>query len=886
MATLSLNVKKPNNDLQSDDMQQFLKRDVPVEELLIYASETNCSDLYLKVFEQPYISRFGKIVRIPCAPITKQNWMNFYDKYILQELNAKYVRSKLLDTSIEVRIPENSPNYNKYDNLYYRYRTSLGFSEGVNIATFRMIRPEDPTFENINYPEQCKQILLESYKSKTGITFFTGPTGSGKCIHKNTIIPTINGNKKLEDIQIGDIIFDKNGQPTTVIDKYCPHDPIQYELTFSDGTIIKAGAGHLWEVECINDFIHHSDTRYYYQFKENNIIYNLLTITQQYNTTILLSDFISLMKSGTNITSIQLYNFIYKYFKNYLFYQNMDYINIDLLITQCTRLNQQKRKQILIDYKNNTNKSLISNIEAKQLLKSKFIQLIRNSKQEYIKQFRFVNGEQLATAIINWFNNLTDILNDNTLSKIMTTNELVLQGVRNQKTNHLNFAIRRPKMCKYNSINLPIKPYWLGAWLGDGTKWEASICGTDLEVGTRLQQDYQIKKELVSKPRKENYIPITTWSFDASLRGLLTKNNLRGNKHIPDIYKIASIEDKLELIAGLIDTDGSVGKNGDCSIGLINKQIIESLREICCSLGFKCSPIKEKQGAYAKEDGTYKECSIVYSFNFYPTVMLPLQVNRKRNNLQYKLDKIKNNEVQQQVRHERFYIKSIEQINDNPNDYYCLAVDSSTHTFLCTESYIPTHNTTTLAAVMNTFTRPGGVLDNKVIITLEDPIEYIFHSTDSVKFSQKELDKDFSNFALGIKQALREHPNCINVGEARDKEVITAAIEASRTGHRVTTSFHASDVAGTVSRLLFHLDNSIDLAYDLILNLNLIMSQQLIKQDTGYLVDTQYLYFSDEVTQAIIRAIDNNQNIQVVVNELVHNPELQDAWIAKDWDYS
>ena len=161
---INLNVK-PNNSYDSPDIQQFEKKEVPIEDLLIWCSTTDCSDLYIKEWSQPYISRFGKIVKIPCLPTTRNVWMDFYDIYVKEELNAKYVREKMLDTSTEIRIPEDNPFYGKYDKNFFRYRTSLGWSENNRIATFRMIRPEDPTFDTINYPEECKVALkrLELY---------------------------------------------------------------------------------------------------------------------------------------------------------------------------------------------------------------------------------------------------------------------------------------------------------------------------------------------------------------------------------------------------------------------------------------------------------------------------------------------------------------------------------------------------------------------------------------------------------------------------------------------------------------------------------------------------------------------------------------------------
>ena len=70
----------------------------------------------------------------------------------------------------------------------------------------------------------------------SGETLITGSTGSGKDLHKDTLIPTITGMKTIGDIKIGDIIFDDNGNQTKVIDKYSPKETTFYEITFSDGT--------------------------------------------------------------------------------------------------------------------------------------------------------------------------------------------------------------------------------------------------------------------------------------------------------------------------------------------------------------------------------------------------------------------------------------------------------------------------------------------------------------------------------------------------------------------------------------------------------------------------------------------------------------------------
>lgn len=192
---------------------------------------------------------------------------------------------------------------------------------------------------------------------------------------------------------------------------------------------------------------------------------------------------------------------------------------------------------------------------------------------------------------------------------------------------------------------------------------------------------------------------------------------------------------------------------------------------------------------------------------------------------------------------------------------------------------------TTLAACVNTFSQKKDLLDNKVIITLEDPIENEFADSTSVHVMQKELGRDFKSFPMGIKEALREHPNVIIVGECRDKEVICTTIEAARTGHLTTTSFHADTVSGTIGRLLYHLDNDKNLSLDLLLQLNIIVSQKMIKQEDKYLVDTQYLLFTDEITDQLVDVLISGGDLAKCINELIHNYAYQERGWAKDWDY-
>ncbi len=93
----------------------------------------------------------------------------------------------------------------------------------------------------------------------------------------------------------------------------------------------------------------------------------------------------------------------------------------------------------------------------------------------------------------------------------------------------------------------------------------------------------------------------------------------------------------------------------------------------------------------------------------------------------------------------------------------------------------------------------------KHIITIEDPIEYVFQDKKSL-FSQRQVDLDTGSFNDGLKYALRQDPNVIVIGEVRDEETVLSAIRAAETGHLVIATMHTIDAAQTVNRVLSFFD--------------------------------------------------------------------------------
>jgi twitching motility protein PilT len=115
------------------------------------------------------------------------------------------------------------------------------------------------------------------------------------------------------------------------------------------------------------------------------------------------------------------------------------------------------------------------------------------------------------------------------------------------------------------------------------------------------------------------------------------------------------------------------------------------------------------------------------------------------------------------------------------------------------------------------------------IITIEDPIEFTFKAEKSI-ISQREIGIDVPNFPQALRNIVRQDPDCILIGELRDKETMLAALQAAETGHLVLASIHSADVQLTFSRILefFPREEHTFIRSSLAASLSAIMSQRLV----------------------------------------------------------
>lgn len=267
---------------------------------------------------------------------------------------------------------------------------------------------------------------------------------------------------------------------------------------------------------------------------------------------------------------------------------------------------------------------------------------------------------------------------------VETTEEMFGKPLKRLKEN--NFQTPMNGVVKYDHSDLPIDPYVLGVWLGDGAKSGSKITTVDGEIEDYLSSIYDTgHKSKIStyyKANKETGVPFRTELVNA---GLLH------NKHIPDEYMTSSYHQRIELIRGLMDSDGYVekGHRGRMEFSQKRRVLCLQLKELLASIGVKSKMTKSKAKLYGKD------CGDRYRLRF-KTSLPVFKLSRKLE----RVDKEKRNYGWSTIR----AITSIEKVDSVP--VKCIQVDNPDHLFLCGRDYIVTHNTSkSVAFILEGVTR-------------------------------------------------------------------------------------------------------------------------------------------------------------------------------------
>lgn len=268
---------------------------------------------------------------------------------------------------------------------------------------------------------------------------------------------------------------------------------------------------------------------------------------------------------------------------------------------------------------------------------------------------------------------------------VVTTREIAatlrIQG--NQRANH---AVELCDPVDGNPSILPIDPYTLGAWLGDGRNRDGGICLCEQESRQILVANGETLVEW--NDGKTCNIP--------NLKVKLAMLGLLQNKHIPAVYKGATAKDRLSLLQGLMDTDGHCSDSRLCEFVNTNKNLAADVHELACSLGLKATMSEGRAMLRGRDCGA--KYRVVFTAPDFPVFRLGRKVAKQK--------------VGKPNRTGRRYIVSCFPVPSVP--VRCIEVDSPDHLFLVTRSYIPTHNsefTVCLGAnLANYHQLPGAIL--------------------------------------------------------------------------------------------------------------------------------------------------------------------------------
>ena len=149
----------------------------------------------------------------------------------------------------------------------------------------------------------------------------------------------------------------------------------------------------------------------------------------------------------------------------------------------------------------------------------------------------------------------------------------------------------------------------------------------------------------------------------------------------------------------------------------------------------------------------------------------------------------------------------------------------------------------------------------KSILTIEDPIEYIFKNKKSI-IRQREIGRDTNSFATGLRAALRQDPDIIMVGELRDLESIEIALTIAETGHLVLGTLHTNSASSTINRIVdvFPAEKQEQIRVQLSMNLRCVVTQQLVNSKDGKRIPAFEILV---VTPAVANQIVNNKINQI-----------------------
>jgi replicative DNA helicase len=232
---------------------------------------------------------------------------------------------------------------------------------------------------------------------------------------------------------------------------------------------------------------------------------------------------------------------------------------------------------------------------------------------------------------------------------------------------------------------LPVPPYALGVWLGDGTSASASFTSADPEIAAHVEAE-GLEAPLIGHLRYGLRLPADPPPAERACRdhhgtvqARLRTLGVLGDKHVPVEYLRASEEQRRALLAGLLDTDGTVLPTGLVQFAVTSARLAADVAELVASLGLRCSTVTKRVRGRSESSST----AFIVTFS---TTQDVFRLERKR--LAHKERRRATDDTRTRVR----YVVDVRPVPSVP--VRCVEVDNPDHLYLAGRSMVPTHNST------------------------------------------------------------------------------------------------------------------------------------------------------------------------------------------------